>query len=131
MNTRADSPVHIMVIAASAERRASLTAMAARALHARLSTSASISLERIFQSGADILLIDVDSPALPSAVLRMAEALPDGSGVIVLADNPESRWVVAALRAGINAILAREITAEELRLGVQAADAGLVLLHPS
>src|SRR5215472_13149962 len=110
MNTRGDSPVHIMVIAASAERRASLTATATRVLHARVSTSPGISLERIFQSGAEIVLIDVDSPALPSAVLRMAEALPGGSGIIVLGDNPESQWVVAALRAGISAILARDVT---------------------
>lgn len=131
MNARGDNPLHIMVIAASPERRAALAAMATQAAHARITSSPGISLERTFQVAADLILVDVETDALSSAVLRMAEALPGGTGIITLADNPDSDWVTAALRAGVNAILARDVTQDELRLAILAAEAGLLLLHPS
>jgi DNA-binding NarL/FixJ family response regulator len=133
MNARDGSPLQILVIAASSERRNSLAAIIARAAHARTTTSAGISLERLLsgQIAAELMLVDVDSPALSSAVIRAAEALPAGTGIITLADSPDPRWVTMALRAGINAILSREVTSEEMRLAILAAEAGLVLLHPS
>lgn len=120
-----------MVVAASSERRSVMMTLLGRDLELRTSAGAGISLERILQTAVEAVLVDVDSPALSSAVIRAAEALPDGIGFITLVDNPEPQWVTAGLRAGINAILAREVTAEELRLAVQAVEAGLILLHPS
>jgi len=131
MNARGDNPLHVMVVAASSERRSVLMTLLGRDLELRTSAGAGISLERILQTAVEAVLVDVDSPALSSAVIRAAEALPDGIGFITLVDNPEPQWVTASLGAGINAILAREVTAEELRLAVQAAEAGLILLHPS
>ena len=75
--------------------------------------------------------MDVDGQELASAVLRMAAELPDGAGVIALADNPESRWLTRSLKAGVNAILPRTVAPDELSLAIQAAEAGLVLLHPT
>jgi DNA-binding NarL/FixJ family response regulator len=131
MHARDGNPLHILVIAASSERSKSLAAMIARAAPARIATSTAISLERVFQVAAELILVDVDGPSLASAVIRVAEALPGGTGLITLADNPDPHWVTMALRAGVNAILSREVTVEELRLAIQAAEAGLVLLHPS
>ncbi len=131
MNARDGNSLHVLVIAASPERRNSLAAMITRAASARIATSAGISLERIFQTAAELIVVDVDSPSLPSAVIRAADALPGGTGFITLADNPDPHWVTMALRAGIHAILSRDVTAEELRLAILAAEAGLVLLHPS
>jgi DNA-binding NarL/FixJ family response regulator len=119
-----------MVIAASADRRASLATMARRAAPVRVTAIAGISLGRIFQAAAELILVDVDSP-LSSAVIRLSEALPGGTGLIALVDNPEPQWVSSALTAGVNAILSREVTPEEVRLAILAAEAGLVLLHPS
>lgn len=131
MNKRSDNPLHIMVIAASRERRESLTAMAVSVVQARVTASPGISLERIFQVAAEVIVVDVDSPPQSNAVIRLAQALPGGTGLIVLADNPDPGWVTAALRSGVNAVLSREIIAEELRLALSAAESGLVLLHPS
>src|SRR5262249_55642513 len=131
MNGRGDNPLHIMLIAASSERRGSLNAMAARATRARVTTNPSISLERVFQTAADVIIVDVDGPSSSSGVIQLAEALPGGTGLITLADNPDSQWVATALDSGINAILSREVTLEELRLAILAAETGLVLLHPS
>jgi DNA-binding NarL/FixJ family response regulator len=66
---------------------------------------------------------------MAAATLRLLPAAP--AGVIALAENPEPRWTAAALAAGIIAILSREVMADELKLAFMAADAGLVLLHPS
>ena len=131
MNARGDNPLHIMLIAASSARRGSLASIAARSTNARITTNPAISMERIFQAAADVIIVDVDSPSLSMGVLQLAEALPGGAGLIALADNPESQWVASALHSGINAILSREITLEELRLAILAAETGLVLLHPS
>jgi len=131
MNKRGANPLHAMVIAASSGRRNSLAAMAANAAGGRITTTPEISLERVFQVAPDLILVDVDGPALSSAVIRLAHALPQGAGLVVLADNPDPRWVAMALRTGVNAVLSRELAEEELRLAILAAEAGLVLLHPS
>lgn len=125
--------LHVLVIAAFSERRRSLAAVIARAAEARTSAGAGPSLDRAFiqQIAADVVVVDADSPEIASSVIRVAEALPHGSGVITLADNPDSSWVTRALGAGVNAILARDVTAEEMRLAIMAAEAGLILLHPS
>jgi DNA-binding NarL/FixJ family response regulator len=131
MNTRGDNPIHVLVIAASSDRRASLAALSAQSTHARATTLAAISLQRIVEISPDLLLIDVNSPAVSAAVIGMAEDLPAGAGIVVLADSPEPQWVSAALHAGVNAILTREVTREELRIAISAAEAGLILLHPT
>lgn len=123
---RCPNPLHILVIAALSERRDRLAALACHVDHVRVTTSAHISSQP-----ADLLLIEVDGPALANAVIRTAADLPEGTGVIALADDPNPQWVRTALRTGVNAILSREITAEEMRLAILAAEAGLVLLHPT
>ena len=133
MTARDGNLLHILVIAASSERRRSLSAITARAAQARTTTGALASLDRTFiqQIAAEHVVVDVDEPLIASAVIRAAEALPEETGIITLADNPDSNWVTTALRSGINAILSRDVTSEEMRLAVQAAEAGLVLMHPS
>jgi two-component system, NarL family, response regulator YdfI len=61
---------------------------------------------------------EVPAPANPSTAL------------IVLADDPQPPWTAEALRAGVRAILPRELTANEIVAAVGAAAAGLIVLHP-
>ena len=131
MNTRGDNPLHVMVIAASSERRGALAAMAASAAHARTTTSPGISIERIFQIAPDLIVVDVETAALSSSFIQVAQSLPSATGLVALADNPNPNWVSEALRSGVNAILSREVTTDELRVAIMAADSGLILLHPS
>jgi DNA-binding NarL/FixJ family response regulator len=83
------------------------------------------------QAEADIVLVDVDSSETADSMLQVMHSLPGGTGMVVLVDQPDPRWVGQALSAGVNAILSREITPDELHLAILAADAGLVLLHPT
>jgi DNA-binding NarL/FixJ family response regulator len=121
----------ILVIAASSARRARLADKATKAPTGIIATAARISTEGILQAEIDIVLVDVDSPEVASTVLQVMQSLPGETGAVVLADNPEFRWVSRALSAGVNAILSRDITDDELHLAILAADAGLVLLHPT
>jgi two-component system, NarL family, response regulator YdfI len=59
------------------------------------------------------------------------DAQTGSAGVVALIDDPDRRWVQAALRAGVNAIISREPSADELHAALAAADAGMVLLDPS
>ena len=50
---------------------------------------------------------------------------------MLLVDDPSPLWVRNAISSGVSAVLHRDITKEELCLAFQAAESGLVLLHPS
>jgi NarL family two-component system response regulator YdfI len=123
--------LHILVMAALSARRVQLAQMAAKAAKARITTAGAFPSEGIDEAGVDILLVDVHSLEAASSVLRMMANLSAGTGVVVLTDNPDSHWVQRAVSAGVNAILSREITADDLHLAVLAAEAGLILLHPT
>jgi NarL family two-component system response regulator YdfI len=51
--------------------------------------------------------------------------------VIVLSEQPKSAWLSKALRAGVRAVLPRDVSPEQLRAALEAAGAGLVVVHPS
>lgn len=73
----------------------------------------------IVLNGADVVIAEEEAPA----------ALADSAAaVIVLSDDPQ--WTAEALHSGVRAVLPRELTAAEIVAAVQAAAAGLVVLHP-
>lgn len=133
MDKRSDTPSSVLIVAASAARRASLGEITSRALHGRAQVTfdSRISLERVSSSKSDILVADLDTPASAAAMLHFFEQAPAGMGSVALIDEPEQEWVRTALSAGINAIIARDVGPEEMQLALQAADAGFVLLHPT
>jgi NarL family two-component system response regulator YdfI len=131
-----------VLIAASSARREQLACTIAAAAPVKLTVLQSgIFLEhnnaRIAASGADVVLADIvladfDASESAAAALRwtrLIEDLPEDVGVVLLADNPSPRWVRSAIRAGANAVLARDATKEELHLALLAAESNMVLLH--
>jgi DNA-binding NarL/FixJ family response regulator len=123
----------IMIVAASAVRRSGLGEIALHALKGRahIASDSRISLDRFAASASEILLADLETPALAADMVGFLDNAPAGTGAIALIDDPDSAWVRSALGASINAILARDAGADDLLLAVQAAEAGLVLLHPT
>lgn len=123
----------VMVVAGVAGRRSALVHMASQALrgNVHIVSDAQLSLTRFNASGADILLSDVEDRAASANVVDFLESAPAGTGAILLIDNPEPDWVRAALSLPVHAILARDAGVDDLRLAMQAADAGLLLLHPT
>src|SRR4029077_20868914 len=99
--------------------------------HAHIATDSRISLDRFTTTASEILLADLETPAMAADMISFLDGAPAGTGAIALIDDPDSAWVRSALGASINAILARDAGADDLLLAVQVAEAGLVLLHPT
>jgi len=133
MDKRSNIASSILVVAASAVRRAALVEISSRALNGRATITADsgISLERIAASKSGIVVADLDTPASAVAMLHFLQQAPAGTGSIALIDEPDPEWVRAALSSTISAVIARDAGPDELLLALQAADAGFVLLHPT
>jgi len=80
---------------------------------------------------ARILIADLATPSEAALFLRQLNSSETLLGAVALIDAPESSWVRSALVAGANAVISREPNPHDLRLAIDAAEAGLVLLHPS
>lgn len=134
---RKRDPSRILLVAASSARRTLLTALAVKNFKHRaveVVTSSALSsghLGRVAESVSDIVLADIDGPTLASSLVRFIEESASGAGTVALINDPDPRWVQAAVKAGINAVISREPSGDELHLALAAADAGLVLLHPT
>lgn len=133
MDKKSDNPLRILLVAGSSARRAWLAETVARALNGRaqIAAGSQISMERFAASKSGLLLADLENPAESAALLRFLGEAPAGTGSVALADEPEPAWVRSALRTSLNAIIARDAAREDIQLALQAAEAGLVLLHPS
>lgn len=78
----------------------------------------------------DVVLLEVESHDDP---LNSVVSFATGAGApatVVLGGDPTGAWVAEALRAGAQAVLPRESTVEEIVSAVEAAAAGLIVLHP-
>ena len=124
----------VTIVAASALRRERLSELV-KACSDRASVEVvavpNFSAEKLQQIAPDVLVADLETHSAASAMLRSISALVSPVGAVALVDNPERRWVSSALKAGVNAIISRAPDDEEIKLALEAAGAGLVLLHPS
>jgi two-component system, NarL family, response regulator YdfI len=125
------------LVAASSARRASLSALTVKNFkHGVVEVVTSSALSpgqsgRAAESATDIILADIDGPALAASLVRFIGESASAAGTVALINDPDPRWVQAAVQAGINAVISREASGDELHLALAAADAGLVLLHPT
>jgi DNA-binding NarL/FixJ family response regulator len=127
-------PLNILLVAASSPRRILLAERLRRIFRERgagVFLGAAFSTARMEQSRADVMVADLDRPSFFAGMLRFIRQFPIAGGAVALTDDPQPEWVAAALNAGVHAIISREADSAELRLAVEAAEAGLVLLHPS
>jgi DNA-binding NarL/FixJ family response regulator len=133
MDKRTDIPLRILLVASDSARRAYLAEMVVRVLNGRayVTSDSRISVERFAASKSGLLLADLENPAEAAALVSFLENAPAGTGSIALADEPDPGWVHLALRSSLNAIIARDAAHEDIHLALQAAEAGLVLLHPT
>jgi DNA-binding NarL/FixJ family response regulator len=80
----------------------------------------------------DVVLVETaaDTHEELLSVLEDSEVAQE-CAVIVLSEQPKAAWFSRALRAGVRAVLPREVTPEQLRAALEAAAAGLVVVHPA
>lgn len=93
--------------------------------------ASAFSLARLQQCAAEVVLADLESSVDATSLLTFLSSVPFPIATVALIDDPDPAWVRRALAADVNAIIARDAAAEDLRLATEAADAGLVLLHPT
>lgn len=131
--THRQHSAHIWVIAPSSARRASLSALITKGPpHGKIEITTSSAFGASDASRvAEIVIADIDGSASGAALIRFMTEAPSEPGCVALIDHPDPRWVQDSLKAGINAIISRDPSVDELRLALEAADAGLVLLHPT
>jgi two-component system, NarL family, response regulator YdfI len=124
----------VLVVAASAVRRAGLESLLRQIPGVKLVGGAynfTNLLSHVRDLQADVVIADVehtDYQLLPLAT--SLHELGSRVGIVALIDNPEASWTRQALRAGVNAIMSREVTHDELLWCIQAARAGMTLLDP-
>lgn len=128
--------IRVLVAAASPVARRGLEALLAGRSAVAVVGSGSPSSEALAQQidelAPDVVLLewipqdDEEAPTLPAR-----GAGPRTTAMVVLTDLPERAGRVWALRSGARAVLPRDATAEEIVAAVEAAAAGLVVLHPN
>lgn len=79
---------------------------------------------------ADVWLVETETLA-DSAAREAADWAAAGWPVVLLVRNPAAESLGQALRAGVKAILPTTSDAPEIAAAIQAAAAGLLVLHPA
>jgi DNA-binding NarL/FixJ family response regulator len=80
----------------------------------------------------DVLLVETSAPAQESLLDELvAEEFLRAYPVIVLAQKAPPGWTSEALHVGVRAVLPSDVSAGQLRAALEAAAAGLVVVHPS
>jgi DNA-binding NarL/FixJ family response regulator len=124
-------PLHILIYAATPAQRSRIAELVRRSIKGALIACVASLSAAGGNAPPDLWIVDLETSASAARLLHVMETSPGDFGIAALIDDPDPQWVRAALQAGVNAILSREADAEELSLAVAAAEAGLVLLHPS
>lgn len=120
----------IVIVAASAARRAALQkSLRAFRPDAIIHVGSAFTPGRVQAFVADVVLADLDSSAEADSMLAFLSNAPSVTPAVALIDDPDPPWVRHALAAGVSAIISRDAAHDDLRLAVDAADAGLVLLN--
>jgi two-component system, NarL family, response regulator YdfI len=102
-----------------------------RALQLLGSLSIDDALAQFQDFRADVVLLDLESPADElMSVATESNRVALSPVLVILADHAEKIPAAGAFRSGVRAILPREATSEEIFAAIQASVAGLVVLHP-
>jgi two-component system, NarL family, response regulator YdfI len=124
----------VFIVAASPLTRAGLQdLLAARGVKVVGSSANLESLsERFTEARPHAVLLDVSGEKASELLdsLHFSELVSD-TAVVVLSERLPPGWAAEALRAGVRAILPSEVSPGHLISALQAAVAGLVVLHPS
>jgi NarL family two-component system response regulator YdfI len=79
---------------------------------------------------ADVVLLDLEAPDDENLASLVALAAgPHSPAFVVLTDDTHTAWAAEALRAGVRAVLPRQVDASAIVAAVEAAAAGLIVLH--
>jgi DNA-binding NarL/FixJ family response regulator len=88
--------------------------------------------EQIGDVEPDVVLVDASGDHAEALLDALVSSnLATETTLLLLSDHPRPGWTAEALRAGVRAILPSEVSANQLAAALEAAMAGLVVVHPS
>ncbi|HTA42075.1 MAG TPA: hypothetical protein VK789_06495, partial [Bryobacteraceae bacterium] len=80
----------------------------------------------------DVVLVEASGEQFEEVMDSIARSqMGSEAAIAVLSERSEPRWFSEALRAGVRAILPGDISPDQLVAALEAAAAGLVVLHPA
>jgi DNA-binding NarL/FixJ family response regulator len=80
---------------------------------------------------ADIVLVDAAGEQLEGTLDSLAASqLASEAAIVLLSSHTEPRGLAEALRAGVRAVLPSDISPDQLVAALEAALAGLIVMHP-
>ena len=126
--------IRVFIVAASPLARAGLEDIwPARSVEIVGSGASLDSLEQcISDAQIDAVLFDASGEQPESLLAELTDSgLAAELPVVLLSDHPSPGWSAEALRAGVRAVLPTTSLRDQLLAALQAAAAGLVVLHPS
>jgi DNA-binding NarL/FixJ family response regulator len=81
---------------------------------------------------ADIVLAEASGERFEAVIDSLvASQIASEATIMILSDHSESRLFAEALRAGVRAILPSDISPDQLVAALEAAAAGLIVMHPA
>jgi len=125
--------IRLLIVAPSAIVRAGLESLGAQGAGIEVVGASGLAGLRaaIDRHQPDVVLAAVETHHDEPPEDLIAMAARDGApAIMVLAPDLQSSWTGDALRSGIRAVLPGDLGAREILAAVEAAAAGLVVLHP-
>jgi DNA-binding NarL/FixJ family response regulator len=126
--------IRVFIVAASSLARAGLQSLvAAREVEVVGSARGFESLAgQWLDVDADVVLVEASGQQFESMMDSLAASqLASETAIAVLSDRSEPGSFARALRAGVRAVLPTDISSEQLVAALEAAVAGLVVMHPA
>ena len=126
--------IRVFIVAASPLSRASLQSLL-RARRVEVVGSGP-NLESLWDQPpdveVDIVLVDASGDHSEEMIGSVSQSqLSSEAAVVVLSDRFEPGRLAEALRAGVRAILPGDMSPDQIVAGIEAAAAGLIVLHPA
>ena len=126
--------IRVFIVAASPVSRASLQSLLrARKVEVVGSAPSFESLwDQLPDAEVDIVLVEASGDHSEEMIDSLNQSqLSSEATVMVLSDRSEPRWFAEAVRAGVRGILPSDLSPDQIVAGLEAAAAGLIVLHPA
>jgi DNA-binding NarL/FixJ family response regulator len=124
--------IRAFIVAASPLVRAGLeNILAVRGMEAVGSVpSLELLAEQLADAEANVVLIDTSGEQMETVLESIGQLeLASEAAIVLLSSHPVPGWLAEVLRAGVGAILPAESSPEQLVAAMQAAVAGLIVMH--